>query len=58
MENDFENGPEMQNANEYAAQFSNMFGSGPAGGGFGALLKASPGNPHGPTYSTRCNTAP
>jgi trimeric autotransporter adhesin len=47
MENDFENGPEMQNATEFAAQFSNMFGSGPAGGGFGALLKAGPESPHG-----------
>ena len=34
MENDFENGPETQNSSEYAAQFSNMFGSGPSGGGF------------------------
>jgi hypothetical protein len=47
MENDFENGPEMQNPSEYAAQFSNMFGSGPAGGGFGTLLQAGPDRPHG-----------
>jgi trimeric autotransporter adhesin len=47
MESDFENGPEMQDPAEYAAQFSNMFGSGPAGGGFGALIKTSPVRPHG-----------
>jgi hypothetical protein len=47
MENDFEDGPEMQTAAEYAAQFANMFGSGPAGGGFGTLLKVSPDRPHG-----------
>ncbi len=47
MENDFENGPETQNPEDYAAQFSNMFGSGPGGGGFDALLKAAPDRPHG-----------
>ncbi len=37
----------MQDPAEYVAQFSNMFGSGPAGGGFGALIKTSPVRPHG-----------
>ena len=47
MDGDFENGPEMLDPAEYAAGFSNMFGSGPTGGGFSTLLNSSPDHPHG-----------
>ena len=50
MEGDFENGPEMQDPAEYASQFSNMFGSGPAGGGFTTLLTTGLDEPHGMVF--------
>ncbi len=50
VEGDFENGPEMQDPAEYASQFSNMFGSGPSGGGFTTLLTGGLDEPHGMVF--------
>jgi trimeric autotransporter adhesin len=57
MENDFENGPELQDPSQYAGQVGNFFGNGPSGGGFAAVISTNLNQPHGIVYWTGGNSA-
>jgi trimeric autotransporter adhesin len=57
MENDFENGPELQDPSQYAGEVGNFFGNGPSGGGFSAVISTNLNQPHGLVYWTGGNSA-